>query len=729
MVAMHHFTPGAYAKIPAMRSTLPYRPDIDGLRAIAVVAVLAYHLNSTWLPGGFVGVDVFFVISGFVVSAALARSPWDARGGFTAFAGFIGRFYARRLARIMPALVLVLVTSTLAASLFIPRAWLSGLSEETALFAFWGLSNWRLQSNTDFYFAPRAEFNPYTQTWSLGVEEQFYLIAPLLFFFWVYGQRQHQANMQTWSLGILSLLTLISLALCAYATQHHPALAFYFIGARFWELALGALLFFMSAQQTSASSVTTTSATAWHPMVQRFLPWLGLGAIVLACLLTEPTAFPWPWALLAVLGTLAVIGGQHADGQHPVRRLLSWPALVWVGRRSYSLYLWHWPVFVLLRWTTGLETGVQYLLAVIITVLLSLFSYRYVEQALRHNAWIERRSNALIIAGFLLLPLGGTLLSQYFFSHLERVSLSTVSRTPSDWYGANLSIYTVAAERPCEVSQTFVALLGGMERIVQPRDCKAITPASSTIYVLGDSHAGAIIPLLEQTSAALGVRVRVFSYQGTVASSYACSYLDLQAPMEVGRAPGCLEFNQAVRERIRAEAKPGDLVLLPSLRMQRYGDQWASFGIANMHDKMYSGEALALRAAAAQQIPVWLDPLLQNGVRVAFMAPTPIFQAPTFRCADWFNAHNPICIGNNQQARAEMEKLRKPILETMHGLAAQSPAVLVWDPFTALCPGDVCTAVQAGKPLFFDGDHLSNYGNWVLYPHFVEWLKAKRIVP
>lgn len=713
-----------------MQGLPTYRPDIDGLRALAVLAVMAYHLNSTWLPGGFIGVDVFFVISGFVVSAAIARSPWDARGGFAAFAGFIGRFYARRLARIMPALVLVLVTSALAASMFIPRAWLSGLSEETALYAFWGLSNWRLQSNTDFYFAPRAEFNPYTQTWSLGVEEQFYLIAPLLLFFWVYAQRQQKVKMQSWSLGVLALLTLLSLALCAYATQQHPALAFYFIGARFWELGLGVLLFLISAQSASATVVSSTiPAGAGRAVLQRLLPWLGLLAIALACFFTEPTAFPWPWALLAVLGTLAVIGGQDADRQHPVRRFLSWPVFVWIGRRSYSLYLWHWPVFVLLRWTTGLETGLQYVLAVSITVLLSIFSYRYVEQVLRHNAWIERRSNALIITGFLLLPLGGMLLTQYFFSHTQRISLSSVSRMPGDWYGSNLSIYSNAAERPCLVSQRFVPLLGGMERILQPSDCAASTAASPTIYVLGDSHAGAIIPLLEQTSAALGLPVRVFSFQGTVASTYACSYLDLQAPMEIGRAPGCLEFNQAVRERIRNEAKPGDLVLLPSLRLARYGDQWASFGIPNMYDKMYSGEALALRTAAAQQIPVWLDPLLHNGVRVAFMAPTPIFQAPTFRCADWFNATNPICIGNNQQTKADMEKLRKPILETMHGLAAQSPAVLVWDPFAALCPGDVCSAVVAGKPLFFDGDHLSNYGNWVLYPHFVEWLKAKRIVP
>ena len=156
-----------------------YRADIDGLRAVAVLSVMLYHLSAHWLPGGFVGVDIFFVISGFVVSASLTHAPSDRFHRFVAF------FYARRLLRIGPALVLVLLTSVLAASLFIPRAWLSEFNERTALYAFFGLSNWVLQTNADTYFAPRAEFKPYTHTWSLGVEEQFYLAFPFLFFAWV----------------------------------------------------------------------------------------------------------------------------------------------------------------------------------------------------------------------------------------------------------------------------------------------------------------------------------------------------------------------------------------------------------------------------------------------------------------------------------------------------------------------------------------------------------------
>ncbi|MCW5569427.1 MAG: acyltransferase, partial [Dokdonella sp.] len=138
----------------------PYFAYIDGLRAIAVLGVIAYHLDSGWLPGGFAGVDVFFVISGFVVSASVAR--WNGSG----LGGFLAYFYARRIRRIVPALVFCLLSTSLACTLFIPFAWLSSAIETTGRYAFFGLSNLYLASHNESYFSPTAEFNPYTHTWS-----------------------------------------------------------------------------------------------------------------------------------------------------------------------------------------------------------------------------------------------------------------------------------------------------------------------------------------------------------------------------------------------------------------------------------------------------------------------------------------------------------------------------------------------------------------------------------
>ncbi len=175
-------------------------PHVDGLRALAVVAVMIYHLRESWLPGGFSGVDVFFVISGFVVS--LSVSHWIGGG----IGNFLGRFYARRLQRIVPALLACLVLTSLLSVLLIPRAWLSSSNELTGLYAFFGLSNYYLAFHNETYFSPLAAFNPYMHTWSLGVEEQFYLLFPLLFFAWTRGGRWRML-----SIGLISLACLASL--------------------------------------------------------------------------------------------------------------------------------------------------------------------------------------------------------------------------------------------------------------------------------------------------------------------------------------------------------------------------------------------------------------------------------------------------------------------------------------------------------------------------------------
>ncbi len=190
-----------------------YRPDIDGLRAVAVLSVVLYHLHGVWLPGGYGGVDIFFVISGFVVASSLAASKVDS------FAGFLGEFYARRLARILPALVAVLISTALMSTLFIPKAWLSEFADSTARYAFFGLSNLIMQNNADTYFAPRAEFNPFTHTWSLGVEEQYYLLAPLFVYFWLRAYRRGQTQRAHWAIGILALFMVSSLALCIWLTN------------------------------------------------------------------------------------------------------------------------------------------------------------------------------------------------------------------------------------------------------------------------------------------------------------------------------------------------------------------------------------------------------------------------------------------------------------------------------------------------------------------------------
>lgn len=698
-----------------MRSAIQptYRPDIDGLRAIAVLSVMIYHLSNAALPGGYVGVDIFFVISGFVVASSLAGSQVNS------FSAFLSEFYARRLARILPALVAVLIFSAVMATLFIPNAWLSELSDRTAKFAFFGLSNWVMQTNTDTYFAPRAEFNPYTHTWSLGVEEQYYVLAPLFVYFWLRAYRRGQAAHARLALGVLALLMVASLFTSIWASASQPTAAFYSILSRFWELAAGALLFLLTCGRLARTDLNIAPfwLTQRQPMIQSVTAWLGLICIAAGLVYADPSKFPWPWALLPVVGTLLLIGGATFGPADAVRRALAAPFIVWIGKRSYSLYLWHWPVLVIMRWTIGLNNSWLVAVAIAITSALATLSYRFIEQPSRHNVWIEGLAKWVRITGFILVPVIGFTFVTHLFDNRVRYSLSRVVTSSVDWYVGAQMPYPNVGGRRCEVSIEWHDIAGGTERRYVPHECRGTT-VSKKIFVLGDSHAGMLAPLFDQIAAEEGVQVGVFSYPG-------CSFIDFSAPMAVPhRSSGCLEFTSAIAQQTVKSASPGDIVLLSSLRMQRYGDQWASYNRPNMYDFMYNPQAIQLRLAAVDDAKKWLQPFADHQLNVVFTGPTPVFQAPAFRCSDWFNSINPICIGNNQQNRSELEKLRQPIIANMKALGQTFSNVTVWDAFPLLCPGAICFTRMEGRPLFFDGDHLTAYGNLLIYPEFKKAMMA-----
>jgi peptidoglycan/LPS O-acetylase OafA/YrhL len=677
---------------------ISYRPDIDGLRAVAVLSVMAYHLDSAFLPGGFVGVDVFFVISGFVVTGSLLDS------GARTVLGFIGEFYARRLARIIPALVVALIASAVLATMFIPPAWLSELSESTAKGAFLGFSNWVLMRNSDTYFAPRAEFNAYTHTWSLGVEEQFYILAPFLVYFWIRARRNSSEVGGQLAVGGLAAMIAASLAASIWASAAFPTEAFYFVGFRLWELGLGTILFLLSWKQPQPAD--RPIASMW---VGQITGGLGLAAIAAGLVLADASRFPWPWALLPTVGTILLIGGAGRPPGGAVRHILAAPLAVWIGKRSYSLYLWHWPIYVLLRWTVGLETVATCAAAVVMTFALSALSYRWVETPWRHHRWIEHQPIWARIAVFALMPIVGVLIVTAVFENRQAVTLSKVALAPDDWYVGARMPYPNFGRRQCRVDIEWPLVGGGQGLRYVPKDCRGEL-SHKAMFVLGDSHALALAPMLEQLSAERGMPISLFS-------GPSCGYIALRQPM-ANETPECLAFSRAVTDHVLAVSRPGDIVLLESARLIRFGDEWSGSSISDMYEQMYNPYAAILRKAAEVDASEWLRRFAEKKLEVVFVAPPPEFKAPPFRCSDWFNAMNPICVGRNQQSRNELESLRKPIVDTMASLAKAFPNVRIWDPFPILCPKDICSAQHDGRPLFFDGDHLSGYGNMLMYPYF-----------
>ena len=413
---------GRLHKSPLDKSplTLPgYVIGIDGLRAVAVLAVMLYHLVESVLPGGFTGVDVFFVISGYVVSGSLARYAGKPLGAYV-----LG-FYARRIRRIFPALVVVLLVSGLLATVFIPKSWLSSSSQMTALYAFFGLSNFALVQFDDGYFSPRVDFNPYTHTWSLAVEEQFYLVFPLLFFLWLFF-RTRQGPVSGVLRNALVVATVASLAFAWQQSGAEPDKAFYLLPSRFWELGAGALLFTLHA-----TGFLRPASSVWKSVALL----TGLGLVLSGFVLASKSAFPFPWALLPVTGTVLLITGLvSALPRSPLQAVFENRLARYIGKRSYSLYLWHWPVYVLMRWTTGLEAVVFQVVAVVLTFVLAHFSYRWVELPFLRSQRVKNIPNKWLLPIGLVLLVGAFGLERQIFAHQHEISQSVVVRHADQWF-------------------------------------------------------------------------------------------------------------------------------------------------------------------------------------------------------------------------------------------------------------------------------------------------------
>lgn len=666
-------------------------PYIDGLRAIAVLAVIAYHLDASWMPGGFAGVDVFFAISGFVVAASVQQ--WN-RGGFAAFLGY---FYARRMQRIAPALVACLVLTSLASVLFIPAAWLSTANERTGTYAFFGLSNWFLANHRESYFSPTIEFNPFTHTWSLGVEEQFYLVFPLLFYAWTRGGRWRSV-----SLVLFAAACAGSLAWASRLGRVDPTAAWYLLQARFWELASGVLLFQLLAHFRR----TDGPRTGRSEMLAHVGAWISFGLLAASLIVSTPKAFPWPGALLPVLATLGILGFLHGRTPGPLAAALGSAPMTAIGRMSYSLYLWHWPVFVLLRWTSGIESTNTRLAGIAVTFALAAASYRWVERPLRYTPLLRRLPRPVVVAAGVLMILAGAGIAAQFTAFRSSLAVTTVSRNASDWYSG--PVFAVPDQPGCRLESRPGMAGSGTLAVMKRIGCAAPAHPQPTLFVIGDSHATGYTTLLSEHVLRTGASVVLYH-------NPRCTFASLQPQREVGH---CIAQGKTAIADMLSRAHAGDIVFLAALRLTRLGLQFGKTNEAAARESMSGAASLAARGNSERELIVLLQPLAARGLHIVLEAPKPLLRAPPFRCADAFNARNPVCTPGVTIAREEIERYRKPVLDSFSRMAARMSAISVWDPLPVLCPGQVCTSSRDGKPLYFDGDHLSAHGNRVLGPSF-----------
>ena len=661
-------------------------PAIDGLRAVAIAAVVGYHIQPHWLPAGYLGVDIFFVISGFLVSLSSARfSP--------RFADFFSTFYARRLSRIVPPLVITIFFTALFAVLFIPDNWLNRADQNTAALSHIGLANIGLLQSWNDYFSPRAQHHSFTHMWSLAIEEQFYFLFPFIFLPWLKYKKY-----RTFQFLILTAVAILSLLL-GFALNNKER-SFFLLETRFWELGAGVLTY-------QASQFFGEKPLSLHQSkILSALSILAFSALLFVLWFLPSTQFPNLGSFVAVGSTVILLCNFQFLPASSLQTLLTRRSLRYLGRLSYSLYLFHWPVLVLMLWTIGIDTLALKFVAVLLPLLLAAVSYKFIERPI--SDWKNRTTlpSILVITAMLSLLLISYHARRWFFDHRKSLTLVT------DADQLSLRSQTLnGLSATCDVS--IDVLQEGMLEVFTPTPACSQTSHSPNFFVLGDSHASAHGPMLKYVASNFSSTVRRYA-------KGACPFIGLAHP-SFDVTDDCQRFLNWSREEILKQSRPGDILFLSSLRV------FLLAGEEGLYQKDFSGmiapQAIANRELATLSAAKELEPFVKKGLIVILEAPLPVFRAPIFRCLDWFNQTNPVCEPGFEVERDNLLSYRLPVVASLDRIRSDfaSDRVYIWDPFPILCPANTkntCSALLAGHPLFLDTHHLSSQGSLLLLNSF-----------
>jgi len=644
-----------------------YRGDIDGLRAIAVLAVVLFHAGVPGFSGGFVGVDVFFVISGFLISSILIQDV--ERGRFSLLT-----FYNRRIRRIFPALFLVLLVTTVAAVLLLSPNALASYGKSlagTGLFA----SNVVFFLDTG-YFASNAAQQPLLHTWSLAVEEQYYILWPLaLWLLFRPSWRRH-------ALLICAGLVAIGFGVCVWLTMVNREAAFYLPFARMWELLLGALLAIRPGGPLPRK-------------VSEALGWGGLALIAFSVgFFNEAVAFPGYAAAAPCFGT-AMLLAANVNGETSTARLLSIPPMRWIGLVSYSFYLWHWPVLAFANYLLMEAPPWPLGLALMIPALgMAWVSWRYVERPFRTHAADPRATRRSLFIGLLCcgaaISVGAALWD----------SKGLPGRVPKDVRDEVLAQgeWQAMARRCPPVQST-----GGWT--VEPA-CRFGPAGPPRILVWGDSHAAAFAPAVKSAAARLGL-------PGGVISRASCPPLvgvGLANRPNIGDALGCGALADDTLGLLRDNPDIDTVLLVGRWSLYEQGAGIGPDGSQRIfmigHGEDSRAEVLAaglartiaaIRAVRGDAVKIIVvgqppEPGFEAGECIAFRR---MAHLPTSRCES-----TPRHLGDSRRAGSEL-------------VLSQLPTRLkvVYLPLTdRLCDADSCFTWRDGRLLYRDDDHLSPAG-------------------
>lgn len=668
-----------------------FRPDIEGLRAVAVLLVVANHAGLGLVHGGYVGVDVFFVISGFLITLHLFKElQRTGRIGF-------GAFYGRRIVRLLPASTVVLIATVAAA-----WTWMSPVQAKAVVFdalsaAAYGI-NVRLAVLGTDYLSAELEPSPLQHFWSLAVEEQFYFIWPLL----LVVAATRRASRRSAAVA-LSVLGVVSFAVCVWQTGHSQPWAYFGIQARAWELAAGALIALAAErlQRLPGAAVAT---------------WLGVAAIVgSAVLYDETTRFPGTAALLPVAGAALVIAGGCAKPRAGAVLLLGLRPMQTIGKLSYSWYLWHWPALMLAPHIAGDELGTWARAAVAVGSLLPAWlSLRLVENRVRFNPVFKRRPRRGLGLGAMLTALAcgaaaiflglpnevegkGTAQdtasviseSQQLADARKQLLDLIATSAPLTAMPQNLTPPVTAAsnDRPqgskgclASLDDTSIkpALAQGCDRHGDPQ-------ATTTMVMFGDSHTEQWFDAVDAVAKRRHWRLVVLTKSGcTPADAYTIKINARRAFTE------CATWREEAFAKIK-ELKPA-LVLLST---RTYGDAPVD-------------KAGAATVPKAEADTAWAQALLRSAKRVASLGARPVIMQDT---PDPRGVSVPDCVAAHpdavQQCALKVASAIYATRRTANLEAAQAAGYTVIDPTDWFCTDAVCPVIIGNALVYRDGSHVT----------------------
>ncbi|MCX7513729.1 acyltransferase family protein [Frateuria hangzhouensis] len=625
---------------------LGYRADLEGLRAVAIVLVVAAHARVPWLAGGFVGVDVFFVLSGYLITGLLLREL--ASSGSVRF----GEFYVRRLRRLLPGLLAMLLVVGAAATIVLAPGDQQKQASAAGSAAFW-LSNLHFAFGHLDYFSSGAESNLFLHTWSLGVEEQFYLVWPALLV-WLWGRRARDRPSGLGRLKIgMGVILLASFAACIAMTYLAPRLAFYMMPLRAWQFASGALvwLFWEKGNIFDQGRASRLQVVGW----------CGLGGILAAAMFLTPNVpYPGGWSMLPTVGAVAIIAaGVRGAG---VSRMLAWRPLQALGRVSYAWYLWHWPVLLLARALYSSDAPVIRACAVAVSLVFAVLSYLLVEAPTRHRGiWLVRPRMTVVIA---LAVMGlASVMCLNWYNHAADLERSPQYRRLASAQADAPVIYRMGCDEWYSSDALRVCGFGAQD-------------AHHTAVLLGDSVAGQWFPAVARAYDKPDWRLLVITKSS-------CPMVDEPIFYQrIGRMyVECSTWRQRVMKYL-AEMKP-DTVILGSVATYAFtARQWVG------------GTERILAPLAAASGHVYL---LRSTPRLPFNGPDclaahqgrPGWMATLGACSAPAGSANDVVYGWLQQASRPYSN------------------VSVIDLNDQICPGRLCKAERDGLIVFRDSQHMT----------------------